>query len=517
MNMSGQQSGQISENSKRIAKNTLALYFRMFLLMAIGLYTSRVVLNALGETDFGIYGAVGGIVSMCSLLSGSLASAISRFLTVELGKNDDGRLKDVFSTSVIVILLLAAVVLLVAEPLGIWYVGNVMNLPQGRIDAAQWVLQFSLFTFAVNLMSVPYNAAIIAHEKMSAYAYISILEGILNLCVALLITHGSLDRLKYFSFLMLMSAVAVRFTYAVYCKRNFGECRVKPRLNRQVFGKMFSFAGWSFLGNGAYILNTQGVNQLLNVFFGVSLNAAREVMAKVETTVNKFVTNFITAINPQIMKSYAAGNYEYMYHLVCRGAKYSYFMLFVLALPLMLETQAILKLWLKNVPEYSVIFVRLSLATSLCNTLGHTLLAAINATGKVVRYQIWVSVVGVLVFPLSFVAFKAGCPPQTAFYIYFFVYFILIFVRLFIVTKQIGMPKAMFAREVFLKIIPVTALSTVFPLLIMRELPPSVWRLLLVCVSSVICAAASICLTGLTPGEKSFIAGKLNKLFKIKN
>ncbi len=513
--MSDRPTGQISENSRRIAKNTLALYFRMFLLMAIGLYTSRVVLNALGETDFGVYGAVGGVVSMCSLLTGSLASAISRFLTVELGKNDEGRLKDIFSTSVIVILLLAALVFVVAEPLGIWYVGNVMNLPPERLEAARWVFQFSLFTFAVNLMSVPYNAAIIAHERMTAYAYISVLEGVLNLAVALFVSYCSFDRLKCFSFLMFLSAAAVRFTYAVYCKRHFGECRVKLKLNKPIFGRMLSFAGWSFLGNGAYILNTQGINQLLNIFFGVSLNAAREVMSKVEMAVNRFVTNFITAINPQIMKSYAAGNYEYMYHLVCRGAKYSYFMLFVLALPLMLETPAILRLWLKDVPEYSVVFVRLSLATALCNSLGHTFLAAVNATGKVVRYQIWVSVVGALVFPLSLVAFKAGCPPQTAFYIYFLVYFVLIFVRLFIVTRQIGMPKALFAKEVFLKIIPVTILSAVVPLLIMCELPPSIWRSLAVCVSSVLCVAVSIYLTGLTAGEKIFIARKLRNIFKV--
>ena len=491
--MGDRQTGQISENSKRIAKNTLALYFRMFLLMAIGLYTSRVVLNALGETDFGIYGAVGGIVSMCSLLSGSLASAISRFLTVELGKNDVARLREVFSMSIIVILLLAAVVFVIAEPSGVWYVGNVMNLPPERVEAARWVFQFSLLTFLVNLLSVPYNATIIAHEKMSAYAYISILEAVLNLTVALLIMHS----------------------YAAYCRR-FDECGHKLRWNKRIFRQMLSFAGWSFLGNGAYMLNTQGVNQLLNVFFGVSLNAAREVMSKVETSVNRFVTNFITAINPQIMKSYAAGNYEYMYHLVCRGAKYSYFLLWILVLPLVLETPAILRLWLKNVPEYSVVFVRLSLATALCNTLGHTFLAAVNATGNVGRYQTWVTIVGGLVFPLSLVAFKLGCEPQTAFYIYFLVYFVLIFVRLVIVSGHIGMPKSLFVKEVFMRIIPVTLLSAAVPSILVCGMSPSVWRVLIVSLVSVCSVAVTVYFTGLTDGEKAFVIRKIKNISKIK-
>lgn len=513
--MGDRQTGQISENSKRIAKNTLALYFRMFLLMAIGLYTSRVVLNALGETDFGIYGAVGGIVSMCSLLSGSLASAISRFLTVEIGKNDVARLREVFSMSIIVILLLAAVVFVIAEPSGVLYVGNVMNLPPERVEAARWVFQFSLLTFLVNLLSVPYNATIIAHEKMSAYAYISILEGVLNLTVALLIMHSTFDRLKYFSVLMFLSAVVVRFTYAAYCRR-FDECGHKLRWNKRIFRQMLSFAGWSFLGNGAYMLNTQGVNQLLNVFFGVSLNAAREVMSKVETSVNRFVTNFITAINPQIMKSYAAGNYEYMYHLVCRGAKYSYFLLWILVLPLVLETPAILRLWLKNVPEYSVVFVRLSLATALCNTLGHTFLAAVNATGNVGRYQTWVTIVGGLVFPLSLVAFKLGCEPQTAFYIYFLVYFVLIFVRLVIVSGHIGMPKSLFVKEVFMRIIPVTLLSAAVPSILVCGMSPSVWRVLIVSLVSVCSVAVTVYFTGLTDGEKAFVIRKIKNISKIK-
>ena len=512
--MSDQRTGHISENSKRIAKNTLALYFRMFLLMAIGLFTSRVVLNSLGVSDFGVYGAVGGIVSMCSLMSGSLASAIGRFVTVELGVKDSVRLGEVFSTSVIVILALAALLFVVAEPLGIWYVGNVMNLPPGRVDAAQWVLQFSLLTFVVNLMSVPYNATIMAHEKMQAYAYISILEGVLNLAVAISIKFSSLDRLKLFSVLMFVSAMVVRFTYALYCKRHFEECRSGLRWNKGIFSQMLSFAGWNFLGNGAYILNTQGVNQLLNVFFGVPLNAAREVMSKVETTVNKFVTSFITAINPQIMKSYASGNLEYMYHLICRGAKYSYYMLYVLALPLMLETPYILGLWLGNVPEYSSVFVRLALATSLCNTLGHTFLTAVNATGNVARYQVWVTVVGVLVFPLSLVAFKCGLPPQTAFYINFFVYFILIFVRLFIVSAQIGMPKSLFVKEVFARIIPVTAISAVIPLALSLALRPSLWRLLAVCAASVGCVAVAVYLVGMTDGEKSVVKGKIRNYLK---
>lgn len=304
-------SNQSLDNNKRIAKNTLFLYLRMFLMMAISLFTSRVVLSTLGVSDYGIYNVVGGVVAMFGLLSGSITNSITRFLTFELGKEDYEQIRKVFSTSLNVMFILSAVIFVVGEIVGIWFLNYKMNIPEGRMYAANWVFQCSLVTFIISLISIPYNSTLVAHEKMSAFAYISIFEVVMKLLIVYSLYISPFDKLKTYVVLLLLLSAVIRFIYGYYCKEHFQEVKYHFVYDKALLKQMTSFAGWNFFGQGAYMLNNQGVNILINLFFGVTVNAARGIATQVNSAVFQFVTNFMMALNPQITKSYATGKYVF--------------------------------------------------------------------------------------------------------------------------------------------------------------------------------------------------------------
>lgn len=509
-------SNTAAENNKRIVKNTLLLYFRTFLTMTIALYTSRVILNVLGVSDYGIYNVVGGVVAMFSVISGTFSSSISRFITYELGSKNSERLQKIFSTSLNIQLIIAAIIILIGELIGVWFINYKIQIPTERLIAANWVFQCSLFTFVINLISIPYNACIIAHEKMSAFAYISILEATLKLIVVYLILLSPLDKLITYSILLFLVALTIRSTYGFYCKRHFNECRYHLIYDKQLSKEMLSYAGWSFFGNSAYMFNTQGVNILINLFFGVTFNAARGIATQVETSIMQFVYNFTVAINPQITKSYASGDKGYMFTLMCRGAKYSYFLLLFFAIPFILEANTILKLWLKVVPEYAPIFLQLTMFGSMAVILGNTMLTAISATGNIKFYQIWVTIVGCLVFPLTWVAYKLGCSVETAYILYAIIYFILIFVRLYFVKKQLKFPVSVFIKQVLIKILIVSIIAFIIPTVINHYVPASTGRLILTIFSSTVSSISSILIFGLDPIERYAIFTKIKKItYKI--
>lgn len=320
-------SDQTLENNKRIAKNTLFLYLRMFLMMAISLFTSRIILSTLGVSDYGIYNVVGGVVAMFGLLSGSITNSITRFLTFELGKKDYFQLQKVFSTSLNVMMVLSFVIVVIGEVVGIWFLNYKMNIPEGRMDAANWAFQCSLMTFVMNLISIPYNSTIVAHEKMSAFAYISIFEVIMKLLIVYSLYVSPFDKLKSYVVLLLVLSFVIRLIYGFYCKRHFEEATYHFINDKVLLKKMTSFAGWNFFGQGAYMMNNQGVNIVINLFFGVTVNAARGIATQVNNAVNQFVANFMMALNPQITKSYASGELDEMHKLVYRGSKFSYFLM----------------------------------------------------------------------------------------------------------------------------------------------------------------------------------------------
>lgn len=380
-------STQTSDNNKRIAKNTLLLYFRMLFMMAVSLFTSRVVLNTLGVEDYGIYNVVGGIVAMFGFINGSMSSATQRYITFALGKGDKNRLQTVFSTTLQIHTLIAGVIVLLGETIGLWFLYNKMQIPADRMDAAFWVLQCSIIAAVVMIISVPYNADIVAHEKMSAFAYISILEVVLKLAIVYMLLVFSFDKLVLYAFLLLAIQILIRFCYSYYCNKHFEETKYKHVWDKALFKEMTGFAGWSMFGNLAAVLFGQGLNMLLNVFFGPVVNAARGIAVQVQNAVQQFVLNFQMALNPQITKTYAQGEMQEMHKLMYRSARFSFFLLFFLSLPVLFETKFILTVWLKIVPDNTVVFLRIMLCTSLIYTLSNPLIIANQATGKVRKYQ----------------------------------------------------------------------------------------------------------------------------------
>lgn len=506
-----------SANNKRIAKNTLLLYIRTLFIMLITLYTSRVILNTLGVSDYGIYNVVGGVVAMFSVISSSLSSSISRFITYELGHGDFERLKRIFTTSVNIQIGISFVILVLAETFGLWFLNTKMNIPANRMTAANWVLQCSLISFIINLISLPYNACIIAHEKMSAFAYISILEAILKLTVVYMLLISPYDKLSTYAVLLVIVALLIRLAYGQYCKRHFEESRYKFVYDKPLIKEMTGFAGWSFFGNGAYMLNTQGVDMLINIFFGVTLNAAKGVATQVQNAVMQFVNNFTVAVTPQITKSYAAGDMEYMYKLVCRGARFSYFLLLVFVVPIVCEADYILRLWLELVPEYAPVFLRLTLFGSLMALLGNSMLTAIFATGNIKRYQLWITIIGCLVFPLTWIAYKLGFPPETTYVIYIVIYFLLNFVRVYIAKGLMAFPIKLYVFDVILKVVIVSIISFVLPLLVVCNFEEGFFRLCVTCIVSLFSTVSVIYLLGLEGTERMVILNKLTTIIKLKN
>ena len=502
------------ENSKRIAKNTLLLYIRLIFTMAVGLFTSRVILATLGVEDYGVYNVVAGFVLMFSFFTSSLGAAISRFLTYELGKGESLRLQRIFSTSVNVQLLLSIVILILAEAIGVWFVNNKLNIPADRLYAANWTFQCAIIAFILNLISVPYNAAIIAHERMNAFAYISILEVTLKLAIVYVLYISPIDKLITYSVLFAVVGLIIRLVYGIYCRKHFTECRYQPVIDKSMMKEITGFAGWNLIGSGAYLFNTQGVNMAMNIFFGVTVNAARGIATQVEGVVRQFVTNFTTALNPQITKSYAAGNMEYMYTLVCRGAKYSYFLMLVFAVPFMFEADIILKLWLDNVPQHTATFLRLTMIGTLCDILGNSTANACWATGKVKKYYLWVGTIGSLVFFISYALFKMGFPAYTSYIVFIVIYAILIFVKLYIIKGLIDFPLAMFYKETLLRILPVTAFTFVITSFVYLTLEESIGRMLLITLLSTFTLGISIFLLGLEQSEKQIVTNKISHFRK---
>lgn len=504
-------------NNKRIAKNTLLLYFRMLFLMLISLYTSRVILNALGVTDYGIYNVVGGFVSLFSILSGSLSAAVSRFLTFELGKGDERRLSKIFSSSVTMQAMMALCFIFIAETIGLWFLNYKITIPDDRMIAANWCLQFSVITFAVNLISVPYNAAIVAHEKMSAFAYISILEAVGKLIVAWCIVINPIDRLIFYAAMIAFVALIVRNIYASYCRRNFEECTYHFVYDKDLLKTMFSFAGWNFLGAGSAHLMGQGVNLLLNIYFGVTVNAARGIATQVDNAIMQFVNNFAKALNPQITKSYATGDKSYMYNLMFRGAKFSYFLVLLFAIPIICETPILMEIWLKKVPDYTVVFARLAIIVSLIQVLSNTMITAMLATGDIKKYQIIIGGLGMLVFPMTWLFFEFGYPPQMAYTSVIIVFLLQFVTRLFLMKEMIGMSIIDYIKTVLVRVTMTTIVSVVVPFLIMLYVDESIIRLIMIFVASTIITLFSIVCVGLDTKERNRLCNIVKKINNRKN
>lgn len=507
---------ETSQNNKRIAKNTLLLYIRMLFMMAISLYTSRLVLATLGEVNFGIYNVVGGFVTMFTVISGAMTTATQRFLSYEIGKGTQGNVHSLFSTAVMIHVFLAGIILVFAETIGLWFLNSHMNFPLERYTAANWVYQFSVVTFIINVISVPYNAAIVAYEKMTAFAYVSIIEVLLKLGVVYLLIVLPFDQLVVYSILLAIIAITVRIIYGIYCGLNFKECHCDWRWNKAEGKKMMFFVSWNLIGSIAGIAKEQGINVTLNIFFGAAINAARGVAYQVFGALNSFVNNFQLAMNPQIVKQYAAGNQKDMFLLVFRGSKFSFLLLWTLSLPVILEAPFILSIWLKSVPQYTVIFLRLVLITALIDSLSGSLISSMHASGKVRDYQIVVGGLSLFTLPLAYTFFKLGYPPQTAMAVSVFISIICYFARLIILRRTIGLPVKEYLTGVSLRILMVTLLSLLLPLCVYFSMKWNWLSFFSVCLISFFSTCSMSYAVGLTKHERMFINNKIhNFLGKI--
>jgi O-antigen/teichoic acid export membrane protein len=509
-----------SNNTKRVAKNTLLLYGRMFFAMLVTLYTSRVVLSTLGVEDYGIYIAVGGVVSMFSFFSISLSSAVSRFLTFELAKGSREQLSRIFSTSFVIHVVLAVVVLLVAETIGLWFLNEKMNIPVGRIQASNWVFQCAVFSLLLGIVNVPYNASIISHERMKAFAYMGILDITLKLFVVLLLAHTSwgTDKLVMYSILYAIVGLLLQTIYVVYCKKHFVECCVKLRLDKNISKQILSFAGWNLMGTTAVLLKDQGLNVLLNVFCGTVVNAARGLSYSVNAAVSSFTGNFMIALNPQITKSYASGERAYTMSLVQRGSRFSFYILLILALPILFETEFILKLWLNNYPIHTANFVRLILVLSMCDVLSNTLITLQLATGKIRDYQLAVGGLYLMNFPLSYLFLKMGYMPEVTMMVAIVISLCCLLLRLFFLKKMVQFSIKEYLTRVLGNALLITICALILPCFIYCCFSAGVMRFVLICMVGMIGTSGIVFLLGCTRREREFVCQRGVGLFNnLKN
>lgn len=499
-----------AENNKRIAKNTALLYVRMFFIMAVTLYTSRVVLQALGVTDFGIYNVVGGVVTMFSFINGSLSGASSRFITFALGKGDEAELRRIFNCVVTIHYLIAAVIFVLAETVGLWFVLTQLVIPPDRMTAAFWVYQSAVVSMTVMLASTPFNALIIAHERMGAFAYISIFEAVAKLGIVLLLFVQPFDKLIAYALLVVVVQLLVRLAYTVYCRRHFAESRYRLSWDRERSREIFVYAGWTLNGNLAVIGYTQGLNVLLNLFFGPAVNAARGIAVQVQSAVTQFFTNFQTAVKPQIMKSWAQGELGYMHRLVLSSSRYSFYLMLLVSLPILFETEYILRLWLGQVPAHTVSFVRIMILVGMNYTLAGPTISAIHATGDIRKFQLIEGSMLLTVVPVAYVLLKfAHISAEAVFATYFCIEVMTQLARVWIVYPRIGLARRKYLSKVLWPIGKVCALAWVLPYLAGQVSPGGFAGLSWMTAVCLLSVALCVYVLGMGAHEREMVRNKV--------
>ena len=503
-------------NNKRIAKNTLLLYVRMLLMMIVSLYTSRVILQVLGIEDFGVYNVVGGIVSMFAFINGGMVAATQRYITFEIGSGNKEKLKQVFSTSLQIHAIISVLIIILGETVGLWFLLEKMIIPDDRMTAAMWVYQCSIIACVVNIMSIPYNADIVAHEKMSVFAYISIIDVVLKLLIVYLLILSLFDKLIVYAVLLLIVQLLIRSVYTRYCKKHFEESFYVHSFNVVLLKEMSGFAGWSFWGSLAGVLYTQGLNMMLNVFFGPVVNAARGIAVQVQSAVQQFVTNFQMALNPQITKNYAVGNLEQMHSLMFRSARFSFILLFFITLPVLLETDFLLTIWLKTVPADTVIFIHIMICISLIYTTANPCIIANQATGKVRVYQAVVGGILLTILPISYIVLKLGAPAYSVFIVHFCIESVAHFSRMYMLRKLINLPVRQYLINIYIPIITTVVVAIILPIFIHMQFERGWLRFMVVGFTCVLSVSFSAFFIGFTKSEREFFLDKGFRILKIR-
>ena len=501
---------------KDIAKNTMFLYFRQLVLLAVSLYTVRIILDVLGASDYGLYNVVGGIVMMFSFINAGMIQASQRFLSYEMGRGSElPILSRVFSSINTIHWMIAAVTILLAETIGLWFINTQLNIPEGREIAANWVYQLSIISFVFQILGVPFNASLIAHEKMDVFAYISVGEAILKLLIVYIVQISLYDKLITYGFLVLFVALLNTSALWLYCRNKFLECRNYFSLEKGCLTKIIGFAGWSFVGNLGFSFKKQGVNFIVNIFCGTTVNAARGVAYSVSSIVSQFANNFMMAMTPQITKKYAAGDIKSMISLSFSGSKLSFFLLYIMGLPAILLAPVFLKYWLVEIPQYTIIFLQLAIVVLMIDGLAIPIGKAIDATGNNKLFQITVASIMLMDLPISYFLLKMGLEPYSVMYVAIFTSIIALFARLIILKKYVPLLSIlMYIKKVLVpsfKVILVTIVC-LFPILYFFANTDVV--ILIAGILSFIIALLAIYIFGLDNSERKFFKDFVVKKIK---
>ena len=507
---------EISSNNKRIAKNTLMLYIRMGLSTVVSLYTSRVVLQTLGVEDYGIYGVVGGIVAMFSFLNSTMAGATSRFLTFEMGKGDKERLKDTFSSALIIHIGIALLVLILAETVGLWFLNNKLVIPEGRMGAAHWVYQCSILATIFAITQVPYNALIISHERMGIYAYIEILSVCLRLLIVFLLPIFTIDKLKVYAVLVLTVSIIIRMIYRIYCMRNFSESHFHFIFKKDILKPMLSFSGWDFYGNMCVIVRQQGTNFLINNFFGVIANTASSIATTVSGVVSGFAFNIITAFRPRIIKSYAQENWCEMQTMINNAIKFSTLFLNMLALPFLFETSFIIQLWLGKVPQYVEPLIRLTLIANCVGNINSIIGTGIHATGRIKRISFLTGTLFLLTIPISFFLLRLGCNVETVYIVIVVSNIFIVSLNLWIIKKQIDNINIVSIIKIIVLSMLITLLSVILILFIYKSMDEGFIRLIAISICDLITMLLFTYILGLDRKQRNFVNNYILTKLRLK-
>lgn len=504
-----------SDNNKRIAKNTLFLYMRMFVMMLTALFTSRIVLDVLGAADYGLNNVIGGVVVLFSFLNSAQLSATQRFLNFHLGRKDYKQTNVVFCMSLNTYMLLSVLVVILGETVGLWFVNTQLNIPPERMYAAQWVYQFTLVQFVISLLRVSYNASTIAYERMNFFAYVSLVEVISKLLVVYLLYITTFDKLIFYSFLYTVVSLVITIVYKLYCNRNFDTTKYKAIWDKKAFKKMFFFSGWSLFGSLANLAAQQGLTILINIFYGVTVNAAAGIANQVSNNIYGFISNFQAAFQPQIVKTYAANEVERFHKLIFQTSKFSYFMVIALVLPILFTIDGILEIWLKEVPEFTAIFCRLILIFLSIEAITAPLWMSVQATGKIRNYQILMASLVFLNFPIAYIVLKVGLPVYTVWIVRIIVNLVTMTARCIYMKKKLEFPLLPYLRNVILPIVTVTIVALPIPI-ILHYVVSGFWtNLLIVGFVTLIVTMIDVYFVGMNAHEKDIARNMIFKKIPI--
>ena len=490
------------------------LYIRMFFLMIISFITTRIVFRSLGEQDYGLNNAVGGFVALFGVLTSSLNAAISRFLTFEMGRKDQQQLNKVFSTSIIIQIIMAIVVAALIETIGIWFMDRYMTIPYERLNAAHWVLHFAVINTFITLTFIPYRSAIISHEKMEIYAYVSILEGVLQLAIAFMLAKNLYcDNLIFYGGAMCISSFIVNIIYRIYCKIHFTECKLRSAFDKGLLKNIAKFAGWNFFGAISSVFRSQGINLLFNIFFGPAVNAARGVSNQASNVATKFSSGFMTALYPQITKSYASGDYKYMNSLIFQGTRMGFILFFIIALPIFVETEFLLSIWLGDYPAHTIAFIRIALIILFFDQiLAGPQTTSLLATGNIRKYQIVTGGILLFTFPLAYVLLKVGFSSEIVMIMVATLSFLAFIVRLGFMVKMIPFPVMEYIREVLFRIISAVLLASIIPVVFHFCFIDVTWFRFLNCLIAVISGGLFSWVIVCTATERAMVMDRISKL-----